>query len=67
MVTAHVSDSIEACSDASAGAQGDGAGYGGVLYEGLPHPVKCDKIRYYEDKYFTQRLKDKVAIPTLSI
>lgn len=37
------------------------------LYEGLAHPVKCDKIRYYEDKYFTQRLKDKVAIPTLSI
>ncbi|RYF34332.1 MAG: type IV secretory system conjugative DNA transfer family protein, partial [Comamonadaceae bacterium] len=37
------------------------------LYEGIAHPVKCDKIRYYEDRYFTQRLKDKVDIPTLSI
>lgn len=37
------------------------------LYEGIPHPVKCDKIRYYQDKYFTQRLKDKVSIPILSI
>jgi len=37
------------------------------LYEGIPHPVKCDKIRYYQDKYFTKRLKDKVPIPMLSI
>lgn len=37
------------------------------LYEGLPHPVKCDKIRYYQDRHFTQRLLEKVAIPTLSI
>ncbi|RZL45748.1 MAG: type IV secretory system conjugative DNA transfer family protein [Variovorax sp.] len=37
------------------------------LCEGIAHPVKCDKIRYYQDKYFTQRLRDKVAIPTLSI
>ncbi|MCZ2498393.1 TraM recognition domain-containing protein [Xylophilus sp. Kf1] len=37
------------------------------LYEGLPHPVKCDKIRYYQDKHFTQRLLKKVEIPTLSI
>lgn len=37
------------------------------LYEGLPHPVKCDKIRYYQDKYFTQRLLEKAAVPTLSI
>ena len=37
------------------------------LYEGLPHPVKCDKIRYYQDKYFTQRLLKKAPVPTLSI
>lgn len=36
------------------------------LYEGIPHPVKCDKIRYYQDRYFTRRLMDKVPIPTLS-
>jgi type IV secretion system protein VirD4 len=27
-----------------------------ILFEGIPHPVKCDKIRYYEDKRFTARL-----------
>lgn len=37
------------------------------LYEGIPHPVKCDKIRYYEDRYFKRRLKGKVPIPALSI
>jgi type IV secretion system protein VirD4 len=37
------------------------------LYEGIPHPVKCGKIRYYQDSYFTQRLKEKVPIPVLSI
>jgi type IV secretion system protein VirD4 len=35
------------------------------LYEGIPHPVKCDKIKYYKDRYFTARLKPKVDIPTL--
>lgn len=37
------------------------------LYEGIPHPVKCEKIRYYQDKYFTQRLLPKVEIPTLEM
>ena len=37
------------------------------LYEGIPHPVKCDKIRYYQDSYFTRRLKEKVPISVLSI
>lgn len=32
------------------------------LYEGIPHPVKCDKIKYYEDKYFTSRLLEKVLV-----
>ena len=37
------------------------------LYEGIPHPVKCDKIKYYQDKYFTSRLMHKVSVPTLNI
>ncbi|WP_157499105.1 MULTISPECIES: type IV secretory system conjugative DNA transfer family protein [unclassified Lysobacter] len=37
------------------------------LYEGIPHPVKCDKIKYYQDKYFTSRLLPKVEVPTLTI
>ncbi|MCC4594721.1 type IV secretory system conjugative DNA transfer family protein [Xanthomonas campestris pv. phormiicola] len=37
------------------------------LYEGIPHPVKCDKIKYYKDRYFTARLKPKVNVPTLSL
>jgi len=35
------------------------------LYEGIPHPVKCDKIRYYKDRYFTSRLLPKVDVPLL--
>ncbi len=37
------------------------------LYEGIPHPVKCDKIKYYKDRHFTARLKPKVNVPTLSL
>ncbi len=37
------------------------------LYEGIPHPVKCDKIKYYKDRHFTARLRPKVDIPTLSV
>ncbi|APP74577.1 type IV secretory system conjugative DNA transfer family protein [Xanthomonas vesicatoria] len=37
------------------------------LYEGIPHPVKCDKIRYYEDRYFTARLLPKTDVKTLAI
>lgn len=37
------------------------------LYEGIPHPVKCDKIKYYKDRHFTARLKPKVDVPTLSL
>ncbi|WP_091637259.1 type IV secretory system conjugative DNA transfer family protein [Lysobacter sp. cf310] len=37
------------------------------LYEGIPHPVKCDKIKYYQDKHFTSRLLPKVEVPTLTI
>ncbi|WP_409976703.1 type IV secretory system conjugative DNA transfer family protein [Xanthomonas graminis] len=37
------------------------------LYEGIPHPVKCDKIKYYKDRHFTARLKPKVDVSTLSL
>jgi type IV secretion system protein VirD4 len=37
------------------------------LYEGIPHPVMCEKIRYYQDKYFTSRLMEKAKIEPLSI
>ena len=38
-----------------------------VLYEGLAHPVLCRKIRYYQDRYFTQRLLPKVGIPVVDL
>ncbi|MGH6752361.1 MAG: type IV secretory system conjugative DNA transfer family protein, partial [Pseudoxanthomonas sp.] len=37
------------------------------LYEGIPHPVMCEKIKYYQDKYFTQRLMPKADVPRLEI
>jgi type IV secretion system protein VirD4 len=37
------------------------------LYEGIPHPVMCEKIRYYQDRYFTVRLLPKVEIPKLAV
>ncbi len=37
------------------------------LYEGIPHPVMCDKIKYYQDKYFTSRLLPKVELPRLNV
>jgi type IV secretion system protein VirD4 len=36
------------------------------LYEGIPHPVKCDKIKYYKDRYFTSRLLPKVGVPQVT-
>lgn len=36
------------------------------LYEGIPHPVKCDKIKYYKDRYFTSRLLPKTEVPVVS-
>lgn len=37
------------------------------LYEGIPHPVMCDKIKYYKDRYFTSRLRPKVDVPRLKV
>lgn len=38
-----------------------------VLYEGLPHPVLCRKIRYYKDSYFTKRLLPKTEVKPLAL
>ncbi|MEP6634461.1 MAG: type IV secretory system conjugative DNA transfer family protein, partial [Luteimonas sp.] len=37
-----------------------------IFYEGCPHPIKCNKIKYYSDKFFKDRLLEKVKIPPLS-
>lgn len=37
------------------------------LYEGIPHPVMCEKIRYYKDPHFTARLLPKAPVPALAI
>jgi type IV secretion system protein VirD4 len=37
------------------------------FYEGIPHPVMCEKIKYYQDKYFTSRLMPKIDVPQLVI
>ncbi|HEY4093535.1 MAG TPA: type IV secretory system conjugative DNA transfer family protein [Luteibacter sp.] len=37
------------------------------FFEGIPHPVLCDKIKYYQDKYFTSRLLKKAEVPQLTI
>ncbi|HEV7775870.1 MAG TPA: type IV secretory system conjugative DNA transfer family protein [Luteibacter sp.] len=37
------------------------------FYEGIPHPVLCEKIRYYKDRYFTSRLLPKTVIPELAV
>jgi type IV secretion system protein VirD4 len=37
------------------------------MCEGFANPVKCGKIKYYEDKRFTKKLLPKVEIPQLEI
>ena len=37
------------------------------LYEGIPHPVMCDKIKYYQDRFFTSKLLPKVETPMLKV
>lgn len=36
-----------------------------VFIEGSPHPIKCNKIRYYQDKYFKPRLLGAATVPLL--
>ena len=37
-----------------------------LVYEGLAHPIKCTKIRYYDDRHFTGRLLPPVQVPVLA-
>ncbi len=37
------------------------------LYEGIAHPVKCEKIKYYKERYFTARLLPKVDIKQIAV
>jgi type IV secretion system protein VirD4 len=36
-----------------------------LLYEGMAHPILCDKIRYHRDRRFSARLLPPVRVPTL--
>jgi Type IV secretory pathway, VirD4 components len=38
-----------------------------IFYEGIPHPIRCQKIRYYQDPYFTARLLPAVDVPQLQV
>ena len=38
-----------------------------IIYEGMAHPAKVSKIRYYQDKTFTARLKGRVEVKALEI
>lgn len=35
------------------------------LFEGIPYPVLCEKIRYYKDRTFRKKLLGKVDVPVL--
>ncbi len=37
------------------------------FYEGIPQPVLCEKIKYYQDKMFTSRLLPAVDVNRLAI
>ncbi|KJJ22452.1 hypothetical protein HMPREF3156_00209 [Neisseria sp. HMSC06F02] len=36
-----------------------------ILYEGMAHPAKVGKIRYYQEGTFTKRLRKPVAVASL--
>ena len=38
-----------------------------IFVEGAPHPIKCSKIRYYQDAFFKQRLKEKAPVKMLEL
>lgn len=38
-----------------------------VFIEGTPHPIRCNKIRYYEDNYFKSRLLGAAGVPRLEL
>ena len=43
-----------------------GSGREVFLYEGLPHPVLCDKVRYYQDPRFRRRLLPRIDVARIS-
>ncbi|WP_373754108.1 type IV secretory system conjugative DNA transfer family protein, partial [Neisseria weixii] len=38
-----------------------------ILYEGMAHPAKASKIRYYQDRVFAARVKKPIGVKTLKI
>jgi len=38
-----------------------------IFFEGIEHLVMCDKIAYYKDLRFTEKLLPKVDIPALDV
>ena len=38
-----------------------------IFVEGIAHPIKCSKIRYYKDGFFKARLKEKAPVKTLDL
>lgn len=38
-----------------------------VFIEGTPHPIRCNKVRYYEDSCFRARLLGAAGVPRLEI
>jgi type IV secretion system protein VirD4 len=36
-----------------------------IVYEGMRSPIMCEKIRYYKDKNFTDRILAPVSVPRL--
>lgn len=38
-----------------------------VLFEGMPHPLKCGKVRYYADPVLRRRLLPPVQVPVITV
>ena len=37
------------------------------FYEGIAHPVKCEKIKYYKEARFKERLLPRTEVPRLQL
>jgi len=37
-----------------------------LVYEGLPHPALCEKVRYYRDRHFTRKLLPPIEVARIS-
>jgi len=38
-----------------------------VFCEGVPHPVRCKKIKYYSDRFFKPRMLGKTKVPQMEL